>query len=435
VQKNTGRLNLGFVLFGGLALLGSAGCLDSGSDAGEDLDDKATFPNKVVLDWSTHTRSALVTATNNLDPLVATRTLAMVHLAMHDAINAADRQYQPYTFTTRDSSAHPVAAAASAAHRVLVNLFPAQAADLDAKFTASLADVPDGLGETRGVALGDQAANALLQRRANDGSANALGYAPSSGPGKYQFVPPLDFVIHPEWRFVTPFALSSPSALRNTVAPPPALNSNAYRDAFNEVKAAGIKTGSNRTAEQTAYAKFWEENSDIGWNTITRTVVISKGLSLHRSARLFALVNMAMADGFIAGWDAKFFYDFWRPFTAVRGAANDNNNSTTADPAWEALLFTPPVQDHPSTHSILGEAAATVLGRVIGDRTTFSFTSSTAENPTLPRTYTRFSAASNENGDSRVRGGLHFRFAVNEGLEMGDDIGDYVVDNFLEPTF
>jgi len=431
MQKNSGRLNLGCVLFGGLALLGTAGCMDMGSDAGAEGDEKATFSSKIVLDWNAHALGALSTAFAGLDPLVATRVMSMVHVSMHDAINSADSEFERYSFTPRDSTAHPVAAAAAAAHRVLVNQFPAQAADLDAKLNASLAEVPDGLGETRGRALGDQVANHILQLRANDGSSTPASYTPGAGAGKYQFVPPFEgFIYRPEWRFVRPWVLTSPSQFRS--AAPPALTSTKYRDDYNIVKAAGVLTGSNRSAEQTAYAKFWYENSDEGWNKITRDVAIRKGLDLHRSARLFALVNMVMADGYIAGWESKFHYDFWRPFTAIRNGNSDPNSGTVGDPSWEPLLGTPPVQDYPSTHSVLGKAAAQVLARVVGDRTTFSFTSTTAENPSQARTYTSFAAAAAENGDSRIRAGLHFPFAVAAGITMGEKIGNRAVDYFLE---
>jgi hypothetical protein len=430
MHKNSGRLNLGWVLFGGLALLGTAGCTDMGTDAGEG-DDKATFSSKVVLDWNAHALGALSTAFAGLDPLVATRVMSMVHVSMHDAINSADREFERYSYIPRDSTAHPVAAAAAAAHRVLVNQFPGQAADFDAKLNASRAEVPDGLGETRGRALGDQVANHILQLRANDGSGTPAGYTPGTGAGKYQFVPPFEgFIYRPEWRFVTPWVLSSPGQFRS--AAPPALNTNGYRDSYNIVKAAGVLTGSNRTAEQTTYAKFWYENSDEGWNKITRDASVRKGLDLHRSARLFALVNMAMADGYIAGWESKFHYDLWRPFTGIRNGNSDPNPNTVGDPNWQPLLATPPVQDYPSTHSVLGKAAAQVLGRVLGDRTTFSFTSTSAENPALPRTYTSFSAAAAENGDSRIRAGLHFPFAVTAGITMGEKIGNRAVDYFLE---
>ena len=412
-----------------LAVVASAGLAVGcgGDSAGKTLGD---LKPTVILDWSTHARSALQAETGNQDPLVGTRALAMVHLAMHDAVNAADRRYQPYTYVAKEEGADAEAAAATAAHRVLAGLFPAQAAMLDAKLVASLAAVPDGSAETKGVALGKLVGSAILQKRANDGSASTVTYAPSAGAGRFQFVPPFDGVIfRPEWRAVTPFSLTSVSQFRS--APPPALNSTAYRDAFNEVKAAGSLNGSNRTPDQTAYAKFWYEDSDIGWNSVTRDVVVRKKLALHEAARLFGLVNIALADGYIAGWDAKFHYDYWRPVTAIRAADSDGNDATTADPTWVPLMDTPPVQDHPSTHSVAGAAAAAVLAGVFGDATEFSFGSSTADNPQQARTFRSFSEASNENADSRIRAGIHFRFAIDAGLVMGKLVGEQALSSQL----
>lgn len=400
------------------ATIGTAGYLAACGGNGEPALDP-----QVVLDWSGHARTVLQAETGSQDPLVGTRSLAMVHLAMHDAVNAVDRQYQPYAFTTMESQADATAAAATAAHGVLVGLFPAQVTSLNAKLVDSLAAVPDGTAETKGIALGQQGAAAILQRRANDGSAASVSYAPSAGAGRFQFVAPFDGVIfRPEWRFVTPFTLSSVSQFRPV--PPPALDSAKYRDDFNEVKAAGVLAGSNRSAEQSAYARFWYEDSDIGWNSITRDVVVRKKLSLHDTARLFALVNIALADAYIAGWDAKFHHDFWRPITAIRAAATDGNAGTEPDAAWVPLLGTPPVQDYPSTHSVAGAAAASVLASAFGDANEFSITSSTAEVSGQKRTYRRFSEAANENSDSRVRAGIHFRFAVDAGSEMGRRVGE-----------
>jgi PAP2 superfamily len=434
-QKNTGRLNAGWILMGGLAILGTAGCLDmTAAEIGEEQVDKAgIFPSKVILDWSAHTENAMVVDSGNINPLPATRVLSMVHVAMHDAINSTDPLFERYAFTGNDPIAHPVAAAAAAAHRVLVNQFPAQAADLDAKLAASLVDVPNGTAETRGVTLGSAAGNFIFQLRANDGAAAAANvpYTPGTGPGKYQFVPPFDFVNLPGWHFVTPWVLDSANQFRS--APPPSLGSISYRNAYNEVKLAGILVGSDRSADETRYAKFWYENSDTGWNRIARVVTQSKGLKLYSTARLFALMNMAMADGFIAGWDSKFHYDFWRPRTAIR-FPDDGNSGTSTDPSWEPLLDTPPVQDYPSTHSVLGAAAAEVLGRILGDRTSFTFTSSTAEQPFVEtRSFTRFSQAANENADSRVQAGIHFRFATNAGLTLGDQVGEVAYEDFLRP--
>ncbi len=431
VQTKNGRLNTTWVLMGGLALLGTAGCLDSApAESGEEQIEKAVFSNQVILDWSLHTENAMVVDSGNIDPLPATRTLSIVHVAMHDAINSVDSIYDRYAYTPRDSSAHPVAAAAAAAHRVLVRTFPGQTADLDAKLATSLAAVPNGTSETRGVTLGVAVGNFIFDMRANDGAAQAAtAYTPGTGPGKYQFVPPFDgFVNKPGWRFVRPWVMSSPSQFRS--APPPSLTSTTYKNGYNEVKLSGILSGSDRSTDETKFGKFWYENSDTGWNRIARTVAQSKGLLLYSTARLFALMNMAMADGFVAGWDSKFHYDFWRPFTAIRAGST----GVTANPTWEPLLATPPVQDYPSTHSVLGRAAAEVLRSVLGDNTSFTATSSSAEQPFVEtRSFTSFTQAALQNADSRVQAGLHFRFSCNAGLLMGEQIGDRAYDNFLRP--
>lgn len=371
--------------------IGTSGCLAAGGGAPPALDPQ------VVHDWSGHARTVLQAETGNQDPLVGTRSLAMVHLAMHDAVNAVDRQYQPYAYATPNAQADAVAAAATAAHRVLAALFPAQAASLDARLADSLAAVPDGSAETKGIALGQQVAAEILQRRANDGSAGTVGYTPGAGAGRFQFVPPFEGVIfRPEWRFVTPFALASASQFRS--GPPPALESAEYRNAFDEVKATGVLAGSNRSADQTAYAKFWYEDCDIGWNRITHDVALRRKLPLHDTARLFALVNVALADAYIAGWDSKFHHDFWRPVTAIRAAA---------------------------------AAAAFVLASVLGDDNEFSLTSSTAEVGGQTRSFRRFSEAADENADSRVRAGIHFRFAVDAGTQMGRQVGERAYNGHL----
>jgi hypothetical protein len=430
-QKITGRLNMGWALLGGLAVLGTAGCMEAEpADATEEQVDKTLLTSKVILDWNAHTRAALTVATGDLDPVFGTRTFAMVHVAMHDAINSSQQAFERYAYTGRAPGANRVAAAAAAAHHVLVNLFPTQAADLDAKLAASLTDVPDP-EEPYALALGEDVGQVILDLRASDNSNTPVGYTPGTGPGRYQFVPPFDgFIYRPGWQFVTPWTLDGVDQFRSD--PPPALGSQKYATAYNEVKTTGVLSGSNRTVDQTRYAKFWYEGSDIGWNRVTAAAVRHKGLHLYTSARLFALVNLAMADGFIAGWDSKFHYDFWRPYTAIRAGDTDGNGATAQDAAWEPLLTTPPVQDYPSTHSVLGAAAAAVLAEVLGDETQFTITSSTAEQPEVDiRTFDSFSEAAAENGDSRVRAGIHFRFAVDAGLEMGYDVGEHVVENYL----
>lgn len=428
-----------WMLMAGLAL-GVNGCGaapdEPEGEAALETSQEALFllPNDVVLEWNAHATGALTEHDGYADPLIATRVLSMVHLAMHDAVNAtAYRFHRPYAFKKRDVAAHPVAAAASAAHAVLIRLFPAQQAALSEKLDASLDTVPNGWSEKRGVALGRRVGEKLVLLRQNDGSDQTEPYTPGTEPGDYQFTTP-DFIARPGWQNVTPWGLKSPDQFRP--GPPPALDSAAYAAAYDDVKRRGDVNSTTRSEEETAYAKFWYEFSDIGWNRVTRVVAEQEHLGLAGAARLFALVNMAMADSYIAGWDAKFHYDFWRPITAIQDGDADGNPATAADPNWSPLLGTPPVQDYPSTHSVLGAAAAEVLTRYFGrhgDRIGFSMTSSTASEPNVEmRSFASFRQASAENADSRVAAGLHFPFACDAGLDLGAQIGRYVFEKHLQ---
>lgn len=428
-----------WMLMAGLALSASAcGAEAEPGEAEESLEStqEALFslPNDVVLEWNAHTIDALTEHDGYADPLVATRVLTMVHLAMHDAVNAtAYRFYRPYTFKKRDLTANPVAAAASAAHEVLIRLFPAQRAALSGKLEASLGGVPNGYSEWRGVALGRRVGQQLVTLRSDDGSDASTPYTPGSEPGDYQFTMP-GVIARPGWQNVTPFGLKSSNQFRP--GPPPALASAEYAAAYDEVKSRGDVNSVTRSAEESAYARFWYEFSDIGWNRVTRVVAEQEQPGLASTARLFALVNVAMADSYIAGWDAKFHYDFWRPITAIQQGDRDGNPKTVADPSFTPLLVTPPVQDYPSTHSTLGAAAAEVLTRHFGrhgDEIGFSMTSSTASEPEVElRSFDSFRQASEENADSRVVAGIHFPFACAAGLSLGEKIGKHVFKNHLQ---
>jgi hypothetical protein len=397
------------------------------------LDPVDRRPNDVVLAWNVAARDAATAHDKYGNPSAAARLYALVHLAQHDAVNAVGQRYESHAYDGVDPAADPEAAAAAAAHAVLAATYPAQRARLDSTLDASLAAVPDGEAEARGVALGKEAAAAVLAARADDGSDTPVvgDYTPVDAPGRYQFTPPFTLAFQPGWRFVRPFALRSPDQFRP--APPPALTSARYARDFDEVKTLGSAASSARTPDQTAYAKFWYEFSELGWNRVARTVAADRKLGLQSTARLFALLNAAMSDSYVAGWDAKYHYDFWRPVTAVRAADADGNAATDADAGWEPLMVTPPVPDYPSTHSALGNAAAEVLASVFGDRTAFTFTSPTAEPANAPRTFARFSQAADENADSRVVAGLHFRFATDAGQALGRRVGRWTVSHHLRP--
>lgn len=315
---------------------------------------------------------------------------------------------------------------------MLAALYPKQKDLVRAALDTTLLDTGVGSAVEQGKRLGAAAAAAVLAKRTDDGANADEAYRPGTRPGSYQFTPGFDFLAAPHWRAVTPFALRTPDQFR--VAPPPALASAEYAAAFNEVKAAGSNAAdARRTREQTQYAAYWYEFSDIGWNRIARVVARDKKQDLWQRARTFALLNAAMADGYIAGWDSKMHYDFWRPVTAIRQADQDGNPATAADASWTPLPTTPPVQDYPSTHSVLGAAAAVVLAHAFGDRVTFTMASPTALPEAPVRSFASFSAAAKENVDSRVRAGIHFRFATDAGLALGERIGEYAVKTLLAP--
>jgi hypothetical protein len=391
--------------------------------------------DQLVIDWNTTAYQVIKAVDGYADPLHASRALAMMHLAMHDAANAVSPRFTTYLQVERDASADAAVAAASAAHGVLQALYPqAQAAPLlRAAFDSTLLDAGNSAATQRGSALGQRVAVALLQRRAGDGARATQPYREGMRAGEYRFTPGFDFVAHPQWRHVQPFALLTARQYRSVA--PPALDSAEYTRAFLEVKETGSQApDAKRSPDQTHYAAFWYEFSDIGWNRVARVVARDRRQDLWERARTFALLNVAMADAYIAGWDSKFHHNFWRPVTAIRMADGDGNRLTLPDAAFTPLMPTPPVQDYPSTHSSLGAAAATALAHALGsDAIAFELTSTSALPANPARRFTSFSEAARENADSRVRAGIHFRFATQAGLAQGEQVGRHTVQHILMP--
>jgi PAP2 superfamily len=418
-----------FLAFASIALVAFTAVFEHRGGKGKEAPFK-NYSNAVVISWNNIAFETMQGPSYN--PLLASRILAMTHLAMHDALNNIAPVYETYAYHRNEKRADPIAAVSAAAHSVLVGSFPDKKTQLDAALEHALKDVKPGGDKDRGIILGEEAAQAILTLRSKDGAfGDPVGKLDNPDkPGLYQATPPMPFVFAPFWTTMPTFALKSPSQFR--VAPMPELTSKEYAENFNEVKRIGAKESSTRTAEQTFIAKFWYEFSEIGWNRVTVTAVSDANLDLVTTARLLALVNMGLADSYTAGWDSKFHHNFWRPFTAIRAASRDNNDQTSEEPAWEPLMNTPPVHDYPSTHSVLGSAAATILAGTIGDRS-FTMTSTSAESANAKRTLKSFTYAAIENGDSRVFAGIHFRFSCESGLSLGRDIGDWILNTSLKP--
>jgi hypothetical protein len=377
-----------------------------------------------VVHWNSVADQAL-TPSQGTNPMAHSRIFSILHASIHDALNAIDRRYESYTpGLPAAKNANADAAVAAAAREVLVRLLPDQAALVETAYGRALAGIRDGAAKTAGIATGQAAAWATLDRRRDDGAAGAgIPYVPGTAPGEYQFTPPFDFSAQPGWGRVKPFIIDVED---HELEGPQALTSKAYARDFADIKEIGHFASTTRSAEQTEIATFWYEDSTLGWNRIANTVMRQRGIDAWESARAFALVHFAMADGFIAGFDEKYKHRFWRPETAIRAAATDGNPQTEPDLAWKPLLITPPVPDYPSTHTVLGWAAAEVLIELFGDRERYALTSLTL--PGVTRQYRGFSKPAEENGLSRLYAGIHFRHAVRDGRRQGRSIGQAVAE-------
>jgi hypothetical protein len=394
------------------------------------------------------------------DPLHESRIYAMMHVAIHDALNAIDRRARPYALDLQaEAGASLDAAIAAAARDVLVPLIAqlplelvpqacidAGVASVEAAYSAALAAIPDDPAKGQGIAVGQAAAAAILDLRAEDGAVGPfLNFAcpQDTNPGEYQCTPGTPFIAFEVWANVTPFVLKDSSQFRP--GPPYRVTRKKYTADFNEVKSLGgddVSTPSARTADQTEIALFWFESSPLKWNRIARTVSADQGLDLWENARLFGLLNLALADGYIAMADSKNHYNYWRPVTAIQTGDTDGNPDTTGDPAWTPLRQTPPNQDYASGHSIEGGAGAEVLKQFFGtDEISFQDCSVTlpagstcSDASPVFRSYTNFSQAAAENAYSRILIGFHFRKSIEEGTEYGHKIGKRAANLYLRPV-
>lgn len=369
----------------------------------------------------------------------ATRSFAILHAAVYDAVNAIDRAHKPYLvrLTSISPSASADAAAASAAHEVLVTLYPNFEPMLDAQLQQSLALIPEGADKTEGINIGKTVADQILALRSNDGSSASpipFVFTNPPVPGDYQSTPP-NFPKQPQfthWPHVTPFALDRANQFRP--GPPPALASDTYSDVFNEVKSLGIINSTTAAPDQALTGRFWNGAIQNYWNEITQTATLRHELTTAQSARLFALLNLSFADSVIAFYDAKYTYNFWRPVTAIREAAIDGNSQTVPDPNWlPEVGNTTPDPAYPGAHAVISAAGASVLISFFRDNH-FDFSVTSEVLPGVERSFDSFSAAGEEATLSRIFAGVHFRSDLTTGQRLGREVADFVVDNFLTPV-
>jgi hypothetical protein len=381
----------------------------------------------VVTDWNNAALDAI--RADRTAPPIASRSLAIVHVAIYDAVNGIARTHEPYLVPSAvSSSASRVAAASAAAHQTLVSLFPNHTSTFDALHAAILAGIPNGPQKTNGITWGEFVGTQILAARANDGS-NAIVQPPGgSGPGVWIPTPPafLPYLL-PQWGFVVPFGMSSSSQFRPPG--PPALDSQRYAADYEEVKQLGALVGSTRTEDQTEIALFWADGAGTEtppghWNSIAQIIAAARGTTLEQNARLFALLNIAMADAAVCSWDAKYTYHFWRPVTAIAFAEPQLN--------WMSFIVTPPFPDYTSGHSTFSAAAATVLPLFFGTED-LPFTTGSDFLPGVFRSFSTCQDAAEEAALSRIYGGIHFRSASEDGLQAGSGIGEWTFNHYLLP--
>ena len=382
-----------------------------------------------ITDWNQ--TAIAVLKTENVAGNPWTRSMAMVHVAMSDAVNSVQGRYARYVATgdlARDASAE--AAAASAARHILLQLYPGQKVAIDEAFATSTRAIPDGAAKTAGVALGEKVAALVQADRAADGTSAPDTYRPVATPGVWiPTTPP----IMAQYAQAKPWVLKSADQFRP--GPPPQLTSAIYARDYNETKSLGGMRNTARTAEQSDIVKFWTQaNISPAWQEAARQISAAKGLGLAENARLFALLNMAMANTFINDWDAKFTYNFWRPVTAIRNGDMDGNDATERDPGWTPSNATPMHPEYPSQAAIVAGVSARVLELVVSSAQSVPVTATDLVDPQKKRQFASIKQLADEQCNVRVWGGIHFRNSLDVGVDMGNKIAEYMVEHSLKPS-
>jgi hypothetical protein len=380
----------------------------------------------VITDWD---EKAVTLLQPRFAPPVAYRAMAIIELAMFEAVNSVDQHYQPYrTLLQVAPDTSQEAAAATAAAVAMTKLVPDAASDIQTALTTYLAGLPDGSAKANGIKLGTEAAEAMLQARADDGSAMPDAYRPVTTAGVYI---PTPNVVAPQWPNLKPFVMTSASQFR---APSPvALNSEQWAKDYNEIKELGERNSSKRSARQTEDAKFWLLTGPLSTHPLERQIVLNKKMTVTDSARFLALIAAAEADAMIAVMDAKYNYGFWRPVTAIRNGDIDGNDATERVPTWLPIDNTPMHPEYPCAHCIVSSTVAAAAEAMLGTADVGEVTMVSSTAPGVTHRWTNLNAYTDEVAEARICAGFHYRFSTIAGRQMGRDIGSYAAKTILLP--
>lgn len=378
-----------------------------------------------VTDWNAKLIEIMTVTPGSALPKV--RAVAVAQCAVFEAVTAITGRLRPmHLKLDREPDASIDAAVAAATQAAVSKLLPAAQSAMASAYQAGVAQIPDSPAKARGIALGERAAAQMLALRADDGAALPDNYRPKAKPGLYVPTPP---TVAPRWGERKPWALARGDQLRP--APPPALNSAIWARDFNEVKALGASVGSRRTAEQTDIARFWETTGVAVYFPLVQSVALAPGREVTQNARLMAAVAMAMDDAYIAVFDAKYAYDFWRPVTAIRNADIDGNDATALDATWESFISTPMHPEYPCAHCIQAGAVGTVLAAEIGSGPVPPLSSVSATAQGMVRRWSTIEDFVAEVQLARIYDGVHYRNSAEVGTAMGRRIGEMVASRWL----
>jgi len=383
----------------------------------------------VITDWNQTAIAAMKVANVAGNPW--TRNMAMVHVAMSDAVNSVQNKYAIHVPGGAPApGASPEAAAAAAARAVLLKQLPGQKALIEQAYEASTKDIPDGAAKKDGIAIGEKCAAAIIADRVSDGTSVPDTYRPVTTPGTW--IPTIS-PIFAEYARAAPWVMKSADQMRPP--PPPDLKSDLYARDYNETKDMGGAKSTKRTAEQTAAVKFWSQlNFGPAWQEAARQLSAARNLSLADNARLFALLNMGTANTFIIDWDAKFTYNFWRPVTAIRNGDQDGNDATERDAGWTPLNATPMHPEYPSQAAIVAGVSMGIFEGLLGSGLSMPVVASDLMDPKMQRQFANVQAMSDETREVRIWGGIHFRNSLDVGYQMGRKIAVFLIENSLKPT-
>ena len=383
----------------------------------------------VVIEWNQNALEVL--KAGNVVGGPWSRAMAMVHVAMCDAVNSVQPRYTRFVSTAPAvPNVSAEAAAASAARQILIQLAPAQKSKIDEAYAQSLNAIPDGSAKSEGITLGEQVAALVQADRATDATNEPDTYRPITSPGVWV---PTQPPLFPHYARAKPWGIKSADQFRP--GPPPQLTSAVYARDYNETKELGGSKSIKRTQQQTDAVRFWTQtNFGPSWHEAARQLSAAKRLSLTENARLFALLSMGIADSFITDWDAKFYYNFWRPITAIRNGDMDGNDATERDAGWTPLNTTPMHPEYPSQAAIQGGTAAEVLETVFGTGPVSAFTATDTADARLQRQFTSIGQMAEEQRMVRIWGGIHFRNTVEVSDQMGRKITAYLISNDMTPV-